>query len=364
MVIARPLPCALLFVVAAAALPPAEAAVPDDLAKRLQQAIVTSAAATCPEAAAYSLTRPDAAAGPTVVGLGVFFQDLVALDDVDQTLDMDVYVLARWRDPRLADTARSSAAAECPVPTGRLWLPQLEPERLRSKQTFYPDRFLVDGDGIVTLMRRMWVKMSYPLDVHDFPFDRHHWTATVWPVESRADELTFLPLDRMSGRSEKLSIQGWRVGTPRVEASTAVRDQRSGTFARFDAILDLQRDWSYYTWKLGLPLTLIVLMAYAVYYIPPSAAPQQIGLGTTSMLTLIAYMLTLASTLPRISYLTKADRFFVGCAVLVFLGLMKGIVTLTLVQGPKAGLIDRVDRWGRWLYPVAILGNLLMALLY
>src|SRR5215510_2805465 len=190
MVIARPWPCAFLFVVAAT-LPAAEAAVPDDLAKRLQQEIVTSAAAMCPETTAYSPTRPDATAGPTVVGLGVFLQDLVALNDVDQTLDKDVYVLARWRDPRLANTSRGSAAADCPVPTGRLWMPQLEPERLRSRQTFYPDRFLVDGDGVVSLMRRMWVKVSYPLDLHDFPFDRHHWTITVWPVESRADELTF-----------------------------------------------------------------------------------------------------------------------------------------------------------------------------
>lgn len=353
----------MLFVFTAVASPgAADEDPPGDLAARLQRAITTSAAAKCPDPALYSLTRPDAAAGPTVVGLGVFFQDLVAFNDVDQTLDMDVYVLARWRDARLADASRAEASADCPVPVGRLWMPQLEPERLRSRQLFYPDRFLVDGGGIVTLMRRMWAKVSFPLDLHDFPFDRHRWTITVWPVESRVDELTFLPLTRMSGRVERLSIQGWRVGLPGVEAFTAARDQRSGTFARFDATLDLDRDWSYYEWKFGVPLILIVLMAYGVYYIPPSAVPQQIGLGTTSMLTLIAYMLTIASTLPRISYLTRADRFFVGCAVLVFLGLMKAVVTLALSQSPKAVLMQRADRWGRWLYPVAMVANVLIAL--
>jgi len=43
-------------------------------------------------------------------------------------------------------------------------------------------------------------------------------------------------------------------------------------------------------------------MAYGVYFIPASAVGQQIGLGMTSMLTLIDYMLTIGSTLPRISY--------------------------------------------------------------
>jgi hypothetical protein len=166
----------------------------------------------------------------------------------------------------------------------------------------------------------------------------------------------------MSGMSQRLSIQGWYVGMPRLTASTTSRDQRSGTFARLDATFEMVRNWSYYAWKLGLPLTLIVLMAYAVYFIPPSAVPQQIGLGTTAMLTLIAYMLTLNSTLPRISYLTRADRFFVGSAVLVFLGLMKAVTTLAVAQGPNAVLIGRIDRWGRWLYPVALLANLLIAL--
>lgn len=40
--------------------------------------------------------------------------------------------------------------------------------------------------------------------------------------------------------------------------------------------------------------------------------------------------LALGSTLPRISYLTRADRFFVGSAILVFLGLVKAVA----VAGP------------------------------
>jgi hypothetical protein len=287
---------------------------------------------------------------------------LVSLNDADQTLDLDLYLTARWRDARLADASRGTASAACPVPAGRLWMPQLEPERIRSRQTFYPDRFFVDGDGIVTLMRRVWTKVSHPLDFHAFPFDRHEWRMTMWPVDSRTDELVLVALQRMSGRSERLSLQGWNVGAMRVEAATGVRDQRGGEFARADAILHLSRDWGYYAWKLGLPLTLIMFMAYGVYFIPASAVPQQIGLGTTSMLTLIAYMLSLNSTLPRISYLTRADRFFAGAAILVFAGLMKAVLTLALSQGPKAKVIEDVDRWGRWLYPVAMLCNLLIAL--
>jgi len=247
------------------------------------------------------------------------------------------------------------------VPTGRLWMPQLEPERLRGRQTFYPDRFLVDAEGVVTLVRRIFAKLSYPLDFRDFPFDRHDWTVTLWPVVAGPREMVFHPLTRVTGIGERLSLQGWRVGAPRVQAGEGVRVGRSGTFARFDAVLGLERDWSYYAWKLGLPLTLIVLMAYGVYYIPTTAVPQQIGLGTTAMLTTVAYMLTLGNMLPKISYLTRADRFFVGCAVLVFIGLAKAVAALALAQGPKAHYIQLADRWGRALYPLALLANAALA---
>jgi hypothetical protein len=296
---------------------------PADVIEDLERAVAPSSDAVCPDPSLYTASRPNPPGEPTVVGLGVFFQDVTALNDADQTLDVDAYLIARWRDARLAAASRGTSSAECPVPTGRLWMPQLEPERLRSRQTFYPDRFLVDAKGTVTLIRRLFAKVAYPLDFRDFPFDR-----TLWPVVAGPGEMVFRPLTRVTGIGERLSLQGWRVGAPRVQASEGVRVGRSGTFARFDAVLGLERDWSYYAWKLGLPLTLIVLMAYGVYYIPITAVPQQIGLGTTAMLTTIAYMLTLGSMLPKISYLTRADRFFVGCAVLVFIGLAKAVAAL------------------------------------
>jgi hypothetical protein len=328
-----------------------------DVIQELQREVAPRSGVACPPDAVYSLTRPDSRGEPTVVGVAVYFQDVAQLSDIDQTLDIDATILLRWRDPRLADASRASGSAECPVPNGKLWIPALEPENMRARQLFYPDRFLVNERGVVTLSRRIWAKVAYPLDFREFPFDSHSWQVTLWPVVSKSDEVVFHPLETFAGISDRLTIQGWQVGAPRLKATIASRKPKAGTYARLDISLDLERRWSYYAWKLGLPLTLIVLMAYGVYFIPASAVPQQVGLGMTAMLTLIAYMLTLGNSLPRISYLTRADRFFVGCAILVFFGLMKAVVTLALAQTAKASFTAGLDRWGRWLYPVGMLVN-------
>jgi hypothetical protein len=332
-----------------------------DLARELEAPINPRSGASCPTAKQYSVTRPDPPGVPTTVALGLFFQDVSNLSDADQTLNADLYTIIRWRDPRLADPLRGDGSADCPVPGQALWIPAIEPENLRSRQQFYDPHFLVNAKGVATYTRRMLVQVAYPLSFRDFPIDHHRWVFTLWPTLSRSDEVVFHPLERFVGRSDRFSIQGWKAGTTVASVKSDRRPGHSGDYSRFDVALDLSRDWAYYAWKLGLPLTLIVLMAYCVYYIPSSAASQQIGLGMTSMLTLIAYMLSLSSSLPKISYLTRSDRFFVGSAILVFLGLMKGIFTIIWFEHEKRAVPAWIDRAGRWGYPVVMLLNFMNA---
>jgi hypothetical protein len=47
----------------------------------------------------------------------------------------------------------------------------------------------------------------------------------------------------------------------------------------------------------------------------------------------------------------------------VFLGLMKAVLTLVLAQGPHAAVVDRINRWGRWIYPLGMVVNFVAAFL-
>jgi len=113
----------------------------------------------CPTPDQYSRERPDPPGTPTVVGAAMFFQDVTQFNDVDQTLTADVYIVVRWRDPRLADPRRGDASAECPLPGANLWSPIVEADNLRARQQFYDARFLVDGKGTITYSRRLLVQV-------------------------------------------------------------------------------------------------------------------------------------------------------------------------------------------------------------
>lgn len=316
---------------------------------------------SCPAPERFSVTRPDPPGTPTIVGLAVLFQDVSALSDVDQTISTDLYVVERWLDPRLADSNREDGSVDCTASLKPLWMPVIEPENLRARQRFYEDRFLVNARGIITMARRVLVLVAQPMDFTEFPLDRHIWKFTVWPAYCNSSELLFHALHWTSG-PEKPTIQGWRVGAASARTSVTARGNRLGVFARFDAVLELRRMPQFYAWKLGLPLLLIGLMSYLVYFIPPTMVPQQIALGMTGILTAVAYMLSLNSSLPRIGYVTRADRLFVGIITLTFFCLVKGVLTAALEASGRRSWIARFDHLGRWLYPAAMAAVVIGAL--
>ena len=352
-----PVLCGLLLLT----LPASSARSLDEIKALLDEPVRPRSTGPCPAPDRFSLARPDPPDAPTVVGLAVLFQDVSALSDVDQTISADLYVIERWLDPRLADPNRGDGSVDCTSSFKPLWMPAVEPENLRAKQRFYEDRFLVNAHGMITLARRNLVVVAQPMDFTEFPLDRHTWKFTLRPTYANSSELIFHALRATSG-PERPTIQGWRVGAPGAETSLAPRSNRLGVFAKFDALVELRRLPQFYAWKLGLPLLLIGLMAYLVYFIPASMVPQQIALGMTGILTAVAYMLSLTSGLPRIGYVTRADRLFIGIIVLAFLGLVKGVLTAALQAGGRAPLIAKIDQFGRFLYPAALAAVIMVAL--
>jgi hypothetical protein len=106
---------------------------------------------------------------------------------------------------------------------------------------------------------------------------------------------------------------------------------------------------------LVVPLSLIVLMAWSVFWMDPHAYVPQITVGTSSIFTLIAFQLSIAETLPHLSYLTNADKLVLAATLLVFFALGQAVLTSRLAQRNELELARRLDTVGRWLYPLLYL---------
>ena len=112
---------------------------------------------------------------------------------------------------------------------------------------------------------------------------------------------------------------------------------------------------NFYIWKLFLPMMLIVFMSWAVFWIDPEQIGPRISLSLISMLNIIAYNFAISTFIPRISYLTLADKYIMGCLIIVFFALVEGIGSSTLAAHGKEALAKRIDKISRWAVPASFL---------
>ncbi len=150
----------------------------------------------------------------------------------------------------------------------------------------------------------------------------------------------------------ELTITDWIVGEVRAEVKGRYIGPRDWTIAAVSFKVPVQRRIGFYTMKTFLPLTLIVCMSWAVFWIKPGLLPPQIGVSTSAILTLIAFQFSLGYLLPRLSYLTRADRFLIGSTLLVFMAFGEALRTSYLANRDQEDRALRIDKLSRVLFPV------------
>jgi hypothetical protein len=304
-----------------------------------------------------TLTRPDPDGVPTEMAVGAYLVDLQGIDDAQQTFSADFFFVMTWRDERLLNVEGRSLAG-CLLPIEAIWAPRVLIMNERAANKSFEDRVYVGPDGHLEYSQRFQGVFTNRLDLRDFPLDRQTLSIRVVLGRTRAEDVTFL-LDERTGRAEEFSIADWTVTADSVEYEAFRLPTAEQRYPQVTFRLEVRRNRAYYAQKLFLPLILIVCMSWAVFWIDPKLVPPQIGISTSAVLTLIAFLFSLAYTLPRLSYLTRADRFVMGATVLVFFAFGEALLSTGLAGRGREETALRIDRLSRLVFP-AIFGAILL----
>jgi hypothetical protein len=305
--------------------------------------------------------RPDAWWRPTEVEFFVFIVDIDKIDGASQNFAANVFVRLRWKDKRLADTTTSSLRR---IPLHTIWNPNV----LIANQTgvvwkSLAEVALVEPDGTVTYSQRYVGTLSQPLLLTEFPLDSHRFTIQFIPIGYTEKELRFVPGRREAaedgavggGIAEELSLPDWVI--TETNASTESYQPIKGVNVpgfRFEFVA--KRKFDYYLWQLIIPLAAIVIMSWAALWIPPGEVGVRVGIATSAMLSIIAYRFILANLLPRLSYVTRMDRFTFGSTLLILLVLVEVVLALSLSRKQHVRAAIWTDIVGRLVVPLAFAG--------
>ena len=285
----------------------------------------------------------------TEVEISIVLLDLESINDADQSFTANVFLMVQWHDQRLAHDGPDVLWRDL----GEVWNPRLQLVNRRQAVLSMPQTVEVAPDGTVTYRQRIVGQFSQKLQLADFPLDRQTFEIQVVAVGYTPSEIVFVGSTNIPSRIvPELSISDWTIlesrGVPCVYQALPSLTPVAGFVFQVDA----NRKLGYFRWKILFPLLLVVAMSWLVFWIDPEMAGPQLRVAVTSMLTLIAYRFMIGGMLPKISYLTRMDRFISMSTLMVFLTLVEATLTVTLANRGKGDLARTLDRTCRWAFPL------------
>lgn len=297
--------------------------------------------------------RPDQTGAPTEVLMSIIVTDFLGVDDVNQQLDLDLRTTMSWHDQRL------SGLEGCRFSITEVWFPKLllfNSSQLRLARSNALNQVAIGEGGLVSYVQRYTGLISSYHNLRLFPFDRQEFKVRIGSVESGTDVLKLVPDGEGTWISDLLNIEGWNVGSVQLNSRTMFLKQSSLDVSVLELVISAERNSDYYMYRVILLLAFVVAMSWTIFWVPPSRFEFQIGLGATSMLTVIAFNLAIASNLPKLGYLTILDKILIWAIFLVFLSIVEALVAGLLVLNGREELADRMDKVSRFLFPAMLLG--------
>ena len=293
---------------------------------------------------------PPTDGAPVEVDIQLYMSDLTGIEDAEQSFAADLFVRARWTDPRLAHRG----SQPCSVAETAIWTPALQLLNRRKLERVRVPELSVAPDGRVTRRVRVYGDFSFRADLSDFPFDDQE-LRFILVAEYGVEDVKLVARAEKLGMGETLSVTNWNVQLDGSYPSEHYVTSEDRSRSRLDVIFKAQRLTGFYTWQLLVPLFLVVMMTWTVFWMPLEFVAPRVGLVATSMLTLIAYRFSMASILPPIAYLTRLDQFMVASSLLVFAALASAVAVTWLEGRGDANRAMALNTASRALAPLLFL---------
>lgn len=297
--------------------------------------------------------------GKTLVPVGIYVLKVPELDIRTNSYLADFYLWFRWPKDAGFDPTQT-----------------FEFTNAVESWDFYREALYVDAlgaprpelmpDGSLYQVFRIQGRFQNPFDLRDYPFDRQVVRIELEDSESVVDDMEYV-WDRDGQLFQApLTIPGWTVAgasvdIDRVRYQTNFGDRRSSgghdTYSLFRFSLDVERPLVGYLVKTVLPISVVMLITFVVFFIELRYFEGRIGLAITGLISAVALQLTSASELPNVGYMVLLDKIYNLSYFVIFIALAESVIAVKMNDAGKVLQAKRLDSVGFWICVVVFFGG-------
>lgn len=118
-----------------------------------------------------------------------------------------------------------------------------------------------------------------------------------------------------------------------------------GDFSCLYGRMELRRHLGYFLINKYAPSSLIVIMSFVSFWMPPKAYPARVTLSVTSLLTIVTQQYQ--ASMPGVSYVVALNVWMIVCITFVFLGLVECAFVVTCDERDNARANGKDSWWPR-----------------
>jgi hypothetical protein len=312
------------------------------------------------------LLGPPPGNGPAVVRASFHLNDINDIDDEEETFEFTGTLVLNWKDPRQAFDPAAAGVSE-KVYQGNYqfdeispaWYPQIALLNQSGMFETTAVTLRVRPDGGSTLVSTINAVAEADFSMRRYPFDRHRLEAVLGLPGFHQGEVRFEMEPATADTSAQISQ--WTLNG----ITTSVRTAKSPIAglgegaSEFVVSLDVARESMFTLRLVVLPLAIIVMLSWSVFWMERSSLGDRISVSFVGILTAVAYQIVVGDLLPHVSYVTLMHGF-----LNLSLFMMSATVVINLYVGAcdqsgKSQLGDMIDHRCRWIFPLSYVALIL-----
>lgn len=309
---------------------------------------------------------PPDSVGPVVVNIGFLLSNINAINEEDETFDFEGVLSMHWIDPRLAFD---------PLVTGydqlyyqgsyqfnevfEGWWPQLFLANEAGRFEREGVMLKISPDGSVRYTEEIDAIARSQLDLSRYPFDQQQLAAIFEVLGFDKSQVELRLDDSSSGIWEddhhRVDVPQWlepRMSTSVVQYDPVYLDDQKMSLSAFRVQIEMDRDPMYALKLVAFPIMLFVILSWSVFWMDRSSVGDRMDISFIGILTVVAYQIMFASSLPKISYTTVLMSFVHVSFLTMSASVLINLRVAALDRSGRFVEGDRLDRRCRFIFPL------------
>ena len=300
--------------------------------------------------AAPTQAQPVATPGHVTVNVGEYIVNLGSFNVAQGSFAADFYLWFNWQGNYTDPGTTTPFPANFELMNGAI-----------SKVTLVEADQNISGTGENYLIYRVQAQMTDPVNLQNYPFDRHSLTIELEDENHNTSSLVYLPTSG-THLDPAVKLQGWDIHSSQVSAvvidhfyntTFGYPGQVSGeTYSRFVVTVPIERPVFASVIQTFIPIVLILIVAFVSFFLKMEHFGTRISFNVLTLLTAAAFQITLTSGVPQFGFLTLADRLMISVYCLLVYSLIVTVGLATLSDEKRLHRVQRLNELSWIAFPL------------